>query len=110
MLRTQVDFWRGLNTIEKKENTSRVCSRHFREGDIKKSFSGKNEVKHGVVPPVILWIRTSPRKRKEPMQRYFEETASLKASWKMSSSVVVMEELSNEMLPDVLDLAQNLIT
>ena len=44
------------------------------------------------------------------MQRYFEETASPKASWKMSSSVVVMEELSNEMLPDVLDLAQNLIT
>ena len=44
MLRTRVDFWRGLNTIEKKENTSRVCSRHFREGDIKKPFSGKIEV------------------------------------------------------------------
>ena len=34
------------------------------------------------------------------MQRCFEETASLKASWKMSSSVIVMEELSNEMLSD----------
>ena len=55
MLWTQVDFWWGLNNIEKKENTSRVCS-HFREGDIKKSFSGKNEVKHRVVPSVILWI------------------------------------------------------
>ena len=44
------------------------------------------------------------------MQRYFEETASIKASWKMSSSVVVIKELSNEMVPHVLDLAQNLIT
>ena len=47
--------------------STRVCSRHFREGDIKKSLSGKNELKDGVVPSVFPWIRTSPRKRKEPM-------------------------------------------
>ena len=39
------------------------------------------------------------------MERHFEETASKSASRKLSSSVVVMEELSNEMVPDVLDLS-----
>ena len=38
------------------------------------------------------------------MERHFEETASKSASRKLSSSVV-MEELSNEMVPDVLDLS-----
>ena len=28
---------------------SKICSRHFREGDIKKSFAGKNELRDGVV-------------------------------------------------------------
>ena len=84
--------------------STRVCSRHFREGDIKKSLAGKNELKDGVVPSVFPWIRTSPRKRKEPMERHFEETASKSASRKLSSSVV-LEELSNEMVPDVSDLS-----
>ena len=83
----------------------RVCSRRFREGDIKKSLSGKNELKNGVVPSVSPWIRTSPRKRKELMERHFEEAASKSASRKLSSSVVVMEELSNEMVPGVSDLS-----
>ena len=52
--------------------STRICSRHFRKGDIKKSLSGKNELKHGVVPSVFPWILTSPRKRKEPMERYFK--------------------------------------
>ena len=34
-----------------------------------------------------------------------EETASKSGSRKLSSSVVVMEELSNEMVPDVSDLS-----
>ena len=85
--------------------STRVRSRHFREGDIKKTLSGKKELKDGVVPSVFPWTRTSPRKRKEPMERHFEETASKSASRKLSSSVVVMEELSNEMVPDVSDLS-----
>ena len=83
--------------------STRVCSRYLREGDIKKFLSGKNELKNGVVPSVFPWIRTSPHKRKEPMERHFEETTSKCASQKLSSSVVVMEELSNEMVPDVSD-------
>ena len=39
------------------------------------------------------------------MERHFEETASKSGSWKLSSSVVVVEELSNEMVQDVSDLS-----
>ena len=56
-----------------------IYSRHFREGDIKKSLAGKNELRDGVVPSVFPWIRTSPRKRKEPAERNFELTASKSA-------------------------------
>ena len=58
------------------ENT-KICSRHFREGDIKKSLAGKNELRD-VVPSVFPWIRKSPRKRKNPAERNFELTASKK--------------------------------
>ena len=50
--------------------STRVCSRHFREGDIKKSLSGKNELKHGVVPSVFPWIRTSPCWRPSEEHKY----------------------------------------
>ena len=35
---------------------TKICSRHFREGDIKKSLAGKNELRDGVVPSVFPWI------------------------------------------------------
>ena len=85
------------------ENT-KICSRHFREGDIKKSLAGKNELRDGVVPSVFPWIRTSPRKRKNPAERNFELTASKRsASRKLSSSAVSVEELTSEVVPDLPD-------
>ena len=48
-----------------------VCSRHFRENDVKKTLAGKHILKPGVVPSVFAWIRTSPRKRKAPKERLF---------------------------------------
>ena len=84
------------------ENT-KICSRHFREGDIKKSLAGKNELRDGVVPSVFPWIRTSPRKRKNPAERNFELTASKSASRKLSSSAVSVEELTSEVVPDLPD-------
>ena len=39
------------------------------------------------------------------MERHFEEDASKSGSRKLSSSVVVVEELSNEIVPDVSDLS-----
>ena len=73
------------------ENT-KMCSRHFREGDIKKCLAGKNELRIGVLLSVFPWIQTSPRKRKEPAERNFELTVSQSASRKSSSSVIVVEE------------------
>ena len=84
------------------ENT-KICSRHFRDGDIKKSLAGKNELREGVVPSVFPWIRTSPRKRKKPAERNFELTASKSASRKLSSSAVFVEELPSEVVPDLPD-------
>ena len=71
----------------------------------------KNELRDGVVPSVFSWIRTSPRKGKEPAERNFELTASKSASRKLSTPAVVLEELSNEssnelsneMVPDLPD-------
>ena len=50
---------------------TKVCSRHFRPGDIKKTLAGKNELRAGVVPSLFAWIRASPRKRKDPIARNF---------------------------------------
>ena len=60
---------------------------------------------------VFSWIRTSPRKGKEPAERNCELTASKSASRKFFTPVVVLEELSNEssnelsneMVPDLPD-------
>ncbi|XP_078377811.1 uncharacterized protein LOC144660965 [Oculina patagonica] len=87
------------------ENT-KVCSRHFREGDIKKTLAGKNELRGGVVPSVFPWVRTSPRKRKEPAERNFELIASKSASRKLS---VDMEAFGNEMVPDASDSCSNFV-
>ena len=90
------------------ENT-KICSRHFREGDITKPLAGKNELRDGVVPSVFPWIRTSPRKRKEPAERNFDVTASKQVSRQLSSSAVVdvVEELANERGPNVPEFSVN---
>lgn len=66
---------------------TKVCSRHFRPGEIKKTLAGKNELRAGVVPSVFAWIRTSPRKRKDPIARNFEIPPS-KAARKLNVSSV----------------------
>ena len=78
---------------------------YFGEGDIKKCFTGKIELRYRVVPSVFPWIRTSPHKRKEPVERNFELTVSQSAS--QHRIAVVVEESSNkslnEMVPDLPD-------
>ena len=45
---------------------------------------------------MFSWIRTSPRKGKEPAERNFELAASKSASRKLSTPAVVLKELLNE--------------
>ena len=51
---------------------TKVCFRHFRPGEIKQTLAGKNELRAGGVPSVFASIRTSPRKRKDPIAQNFE--------------------------------------
>ena len=66
---------------------TKVYSRHFRPGEIKKTLAGKNEPRTGVVPCVFAWIRTSPCKRKDPIVQNLEIPPS-KAAHKLNVSSV----------------------
>ena len=52
--------------------TTKVCSRHFRENDIKKTLAGKFQLRPGAVPSLFSWTRTSSRKREAPTYMYQE--------------------------------------
>ena len=51
------------------KETTKVCSRHFRENDFKKILAGRRELRTDAIPSVFAWTRTSPRKRKPPTLR-----------------------------------------
>ena len=51
-----------------RENT-KVCSRHFKQTDPKKSLNGVVNPKKGSVPCKFPWSPNSPRKRKAPKER-----------------------------------------
>ena len=70
--------------------STRVCSRHFREGDIQKSLSGKNELKRTCSLCFSVDSNIATQK-KGADGKTVEETASKSGSRKLSSSVVVME-------------------
>ena len=78
---------------------TKVCSRHFRPGEINKTLAGKNELRAGVVPSMFTWIRTSSRKRKTRIARNFEIPPS-KAACKLNVSSV-------DLTDDVLDNSAN---
>ena len=62
--------------------TTKVCSRHFRSSDLKKSLHGRVYVKDNVVPSRFKWCPESPRKRKTPAVRF----PSIKATTKTKPS------------------------
>ena len=92
------------------ENTN-ICCQHFRKGDITNVSRAKMNQEMELSLYVFSWIRTSPRKGKEPAERNCELTASKSASRKFFTPAVVLEELSNEssnelsneMVPDLPD-------
>lgn len=49
---------------------TKVCSRHFRSSDLKKSLNGRIYVKDNVVPSRFKWCPESPQKRKAPAARF----------------------------------------
>ena len=53
---------------------TRVCSRHFKPEDLKKSLNGRISPKPGAVPSIFAWKRSSPRKRPPPTPRFTATT------------------------------------
>ena len=51
------------------KDTTKVCSRHFRDSDFVKTLGGRRGLRADAVPSVFQWTQTSPRKRKPPAQR-----------------------------------------
>ena len=80
---------------------TKVCSRHFRPGDIKKTLASKNELRAGVVPSLFEWIRASPRKRKAPIVRNFGIKLLSKVARKLNvSSVDLADHIPNNSAND----------
>jgi len=87
--------------------TTKVCSRHFKDKDFKKTIAGKICLQPGAVPSVFSW-RTSPRKRKAPAQRLFvvpsshaddkssEEIEATCSTELLSDDSVLDNEIENE--------------
>ena len=66
---------------------TKVCSRHFRSSDLKKSLNGRVYVKDNVVPSRFKWCPESPRKRKAPAVRFrLQATTKAKPSTSTASS------------------------
>ena len=58
-----------------KEGT-RVCSRHFKPEDLKRSLNNKVSYKPGAVPSVFAWKCSSPEKRPPPTPRFTATTVA----------------------------------
>ena len=78
-------------------DSTKVCSRHFRNEDLKKTLAGKICLKPGAIPSIFSWIRTSPRKRKPPTERNVcEPVASIAAVSRSNASAESVVEFDLE--------------
>ena len=73
--------------------STKVCSRHFRDYDLKKSLAGRISLQPNAVPSLFSWTRTSPRKHKAPTLREFES--------ERESSSLVSEDTNEETIMDI---------
>jgi len=54
----------------------RVCLRHFKPEDMKKSLNGRISPKPGAVPSIFAWKQSSPRKRPPPTPHFMATTVT----------------------------------
>ena len=67
---------------------TKVCSRHFRSSDLKKSLNGRVYVKDNVVPSRFKRCQESSRKRKAPAVRFPSQTTTKTKTTKPSTSAM----------------------
>ena len=79
-------------------NTTKVCSRHFKSDDLKKSLNGVISLRKGAVPSVFAWKRSSPRKRPPPTLRIPSTAATVPHNMNENISEVVETAGSSEIL------------
>ena len=79
-------------------NNTKVCSRHFKSDDLKKSLNGVVSLKNGAVPSVFAWKRSSPRKRPPPTPRISSTAASVSQNLNENISELVESACSSESL------------
>ena len=80
----------------------RVCSRHFKPEDLKRSLNNRVSYKPGSVPSIFAWKRSSPRKRPPPTSRFTATTVATNLAselsegtqWTTESSDVIYEDSS----------------
>ena len=91
-------IWRDMGKNFQISNTTKVCSRHFKSDDLKKSFNGVVSLRKGAVPSVFAWKRSSPRKRPPPTPRILSTAATVPHNLNENLSEVVETAGSSEIL------------
>ena len=76
-------------------NVTKVCSRHFKPTDMKKSLNGVVTLKPGSIPSKFAWSFRSPKKRKLPAKR--------QARSKASTDLVESEASTSEFVDEFLE-------
>jgi len=85
-------IWRDEGKDFQISSTTKVCLRHFKPDDLKKSLDGVISLRQGAVPSVFTWKRSSPRKRPPPTSRISSTATSV--SRKISKTIAEVVEAS----------------
>ena len=85
---------------------TKVCSRHFKSDDLKKSLNGVVSLKNGAVPSVFAWKRSSPCKRPPPTPRISSMATSVSQNLNENISELVESACSSESL-ETLECSSN---
>ena len=91
-------IWRDMGKNFQISNTTKVCSRHFKSDDLRKSFNGIVSLRRGAVPSVFAWKQSSPCKRPPPTPRILSTATTLPHNLNENISKVVETAGSSEIL------------
>ena len=91
-------IWRDEGKHFQVSNNTKVCSRHFKSDNLKKSLNGVVSLKNGAVPSVFAWKRRSPCKRLPPTPHISSMAASVSQNLNENISELVESACSSESL------------
>ena len=74
---------------------TRVCSRHFKTEDLRKSLNGRVSSRPGAVSCIFAWKRSSPRKQAPPTPRFTATTVAKNLTLEASEAMDLVAESNN---------------